>query len=356
MQRKEEILAKKAKLAELRRQRDLREKEFTAGRQSLGSASPDVPRPSPARSPARLENKAEVDSLVASLIGDESTPRTPPSYRHDRSRPSSYVPGRRDAGTPEKTGTSPQVRVAETVKQTLSLAPLRTVYEVRSEPPKKEVIMYSKGSQTSPIRKVRSRSGSVDSSSHRSVSDERTPRRRSSRRLKEEEIREQLRKEIEEEVRKTQEHYEGSALADVNAGQHKFPARALTQDEKEAVIAAPDFMDFVERSSKVIERALDEEYDLLADYRLRNSTGVEDEDEELGATGRKGRRVREVLQFYDDRWSRRRIISDIGFSPKVLQLQPIALSITDPSYSFLNSSCPRIPRIHQRLMTHRGSF
>lgn len=39
--RKDEILAKKAKLAELKRQRELRQKEFTANRQniSIGDAS-----------------------------------------------------------------------------------------------------------------------------------------------------------------------------------------------------------------------------------------------------------------------------------------------------------------------------
>lgn len=35
--RKDEILAKKAKLAELKRQRELRQKEFSNNRQSLGS-------------------------------------------------------------------------------------------------------------------------------------------------------------------------------------------------------------------------------------------------------------------------------------------------------------------------------
>ena len=35
-QRKDEILAKKAKLAELKRQRELRQKEFSQNRQSIG--------------------------------------------------------------------------------------------------------------------------------------------------------------------------------------------------------------------------------------------------------------------------------------------------------------------------------
>ena len=37
--RKDEILAKKAKLAELKRQRELRQKEFSNNRQSLGDVS-----------------------------------------------------------------------------------------------------------------------------------------------------------------------------------------------------------------------------------------------------------------------------------------------------------------------------
>lgn len=37
--RKEEILAKKAKLAELKRQRELRQREFSTHRQSVGDSS-----------------------------------------------------------------------------------------------------------------------------------------------------------------------------------------------------------------------------------------------------------------------------------------------------------------------------
>lgn len=38
-QRKNEILAKKAKLAELKKQRELRQREFTSNRNSVGDAS-----------------------------------------------------------------------------------------------------------------------------------------------------------------------------------------------------------------------------------------------------------------------------------------------------------------------------
>jgi dynein intermediate chain, cytosolic len=68
----------------------------------------------------------------------------------------------------------------------------------------------------------------------------------------------------------------------------------------------------VERSSKVVERALDEDYDVLADYGLVTDNAG---DEEIS-----GRRIKEVLQFYDERWSKKRMISDLHFSPKVSQI------------------------------------
>ena len=82
--------------------------------------------------------------------------------------------------------------------------------------------------------------------------------------------------------------------------------------------ASEDFLEFVERSSKVIEKALDQDYDLLADYALDGAELESDEDEGYGSSrGKKGRRIRQIAQLYDDRWSRKRMISDLHFSPKV---------------------------------------
>lgn len=44
-QRRDEILAKKAKLAELKRQRELRTREISTGRQSISGSSSDVTTP-----------------------------------------------------------------------------------------------------------------------------------------------------------------------------------------------------------------------------------------------------------------------------------------------------------------------
>lgn len=314
MQRKDEILAKKAKLAELKRQRELRQKEFSASRQSFGAAA-ELAR----TSPSRADDKEDLDSLISRLVGDDKGPLTPrtPSSAH-RSRPSSFASASKTES--EASQSSPPTQTSSSATQTLSLAPLRTVYEIRSEPPRREILTYSKGVQTSTPPRSRSQSPSV--ASDESQPGERPPRRKLSRREKEREeaLRENIRKEIEAELKALKDP--STAADDLTSPKQNFPARTLTQEEREAVTSSNDFLDFVERSSKVIERALDEEYDVLADYRAGNLNGLDDDDDEVGGTGRKGRKVREIMQFYDERWSKGRIISDVGFSPKVRNLQP----------------------------------
>ncbi len=125
-------------------------------------------------------------------------------------------------------------------------------------------------------------------------------------------MRQNLRKEIEQELNALKDpRADGQGW---QAAQQNFPVRSLTDEELQAVTSSDDFLEFVERSSKVIERALDEEYDVLADYALGGLGGIDDDDE---GYGNKGRRIREVAQFWDERWSKKRAISDISFSPKV---------------------------------------
>ncbi len=226
------------------------------------------------------------------------------------------------ASPPAEASPAPQAPTTSTSTQTLSTAPLHTLYEYAPSPTP-EVLSYSKGIQTTePWSQQRQRSPDrfSDSEDGGSPSKSRTPRnsKRLSRRERErdEELRRNLRKEIEEELKVLGEPKTDDRLS--QAAQQKFPGRSLTNEELNAVTSSNDFLDFVERSSKVIERALDQEYDVLADYALGGLNGVDDDDEEYGGVrGRKGRQIREVAQFWDERWSKKRMISDIGFSPKV---------------------------------------
>lgn len=211
--------------------------------------------------------------------------------------------------------------------QTLSTVPLATVFEFPPSPVK-EVFSYSKGVQTTAewsTQTSRPRAESESDLEDREVQATSTPNKRFSRRERdrEEELRQNIRQEIEEELRAVQDATAGGPVSSSQSTVvSNFPARALTTEELNAVTSSDDFMDFVEKSTKVIERALDEEYDILADYTLNGTNGVEDDDDEYGtARGSKGRRrVKEVGQFYDERWSKKRMISAIDFSPKFPEL------------------------------------
>jgi dynein intermediate chain, cytosolic len=202
--------------------------------------------------------------------------------------------------------------------QTLSAGTTSTPFEVAPEPSRtqKEYITYSKAVQTEPY--VDASTGPRDQSE-----DESTPRarKRLSRREQErdEEIRTNLRKEIEEELRATQNGASTEKPAPV--AQQRFPLRTLTSDELNAVTKSTDFASFVERSTKVIERALDEEYDLLADYTLADRLHDSDEDSTpYSRTSKKSHSLRQTLQLYSERHSRKRMISDIQFSPHFPEL------------------------------------
>jgi dynein intermediate chain len=209
--------------------------------------------------------------------------------------------------------------------QTLSIGPLATVYEfdgqVTDEVKKdKEVITYSKGVQASiEWSPVKSRDAGAGSDSERDASPTRSPKsKRLSRRQKErdEEIRTQLRREIEEELKVAQQAAQDGTI--LSTSDENFPFKTLSNEELTAVENSDEFIGFVERSTKVLERALDQQldYDILADYAL-GGVDVDDEDEGYGSSGgKKGRRIKEIAQFWDERWSKKRMISDLDFSTK----------------------------------------
>lgn len=212
--------------------------------------------------------------------------------------------------------------------QILSTAPLSTVYECPPSPVK-EVFSYSKGVQTTEewaTQTSRPRAFSESEDDDGDALPTSSPNKRLSRRERdrEEELRQNLRKEIEEELKAVRDLSIDGPLppgAQPTATAN-FPARVLTADEYQAVTSSEDFREFVERSTTVIERALDQEYDILANYTLSGANGVEDDDDEYSnARGSKSRRrVKEVAQFYDERWSKKRMISAINWSPKFPEL------------------------------------
>lgn len=284
--------------------------------------------------PSRSKDPHELEKILDELIPERPSsagPKATGAYSQSprTSRPSSILgigrtgpePVNHSSGSPSR---APQVQTASVATQTLSTTPVTTSSEYSPAPlPTKEIPSYSKAIQTSeqwsPRQKNKSSGAFSDTDSDNSRSSARTPRalKRLSRREREreEELRQKLRQEIEEELKAIKDPVQEVATA---TAQHNFPVRALTNEELNAVTSSNEFLDFVERSSKVIERALDQEYDVLADYALNGLEGVEDDEEEgYGSSrGKKGRRIREVTQFYDERWNKKRMISDLSFSPK----------------------------------------
>ena len=234
-----------------------------------------------------------------------------------RSRPGSGLgAGSRIESTEggHETQETPKAPPTDVATQTLSLAPLSINYEftpVVVDPPSQPTHFFnSPEPQLSPRRKQRTTSHSESESDQSPSRKVKRPSRR--QREREEELRQNLRR---EELRAVREPTPAVHKTDTQA---KYPIRSLTNEELNAVTASKDFLDFVDRSSKVIEKALDQDYDVLADYALDGEGLNEEEDEGYASSkGRKGRRIKEVAQFYDERWSKKRMISDLGFSPKV---------------------------------------
>ena len=85
----------------------------------------------------------------------------------------------------------------------------------------------------------------------------------------------------------------------------------MTEEERAIIITAPEFADFVESSTKIIQRALNDNYDYIRDYTLGAESGVDDSE---------GKRVKKVCAFFDERYGKNRSITDVDWSPKVRAL------------------------------------
>lgn len=216
------------------------------------------------------------------------------------------------------------VQSAPTQLANLITVPLTTVYECPPSPVK-EVYSYSKGVQTSeewtsPTRpRTRSHGSEHDEFGNNLISPSKKLSRRE--RDREEELRQKIRDEVEEELRATRERLAQGGDKEEQAASTNYPARDLTAEELDAVTGSDEFVDFLDQSTKVIERAIDQEtYDILTDYALHGKD-LDDDDDETGNTGGRGQyRIKQVAQFYDDRWSKKRMISGIDFSPKFSEL------------------------------------
>ncbi|XP_077993795.1 cytoplasmic dynein 1 intermediate chain 2-like [Glandiceps talaboti] len=89
--------------------------------------------------------------------------------------------------------------------------------------------------------------------------------------------------------------------------------RELTEEEKKQIITSEDFVKFFDRSSRIMERALFEEIDIFTDY-----TGGDDADKESEMEA--GAKLALNRQFFDERWSKHRVITSMDWCPQYPEL------------------------------------
>lgn len=74
----------------------------------------------------------------------------------------------------------------------------------------------------------------------------------------------QLEREIEQEIRGSFKFHERGGNYTDSMG----PNLELSEEERASILAAPEFLDFVEQSSKIVQRALNDGYDYIRDYTV----------------------------------------------------------------------------------------
>ncbi|XP_014851435.1 PREDICTED: cytoplasmic dynein 1 intermediate chain 1-like, partial [Poecilia mexicana] len=93
-----------------------------------------------------------------------------------------------------------------------------------------------------------------------------------------------------------------------------FPVlRELTEEERQQILHSSEFQSFFDCSIRVMERALAEDSDILFDYSGRD---LEDKEGDLGS----GSSLSFCRLFYDEHWSKHRVITCLDWSPQYPEL------------------------------------
>ncbi|GAA5895472.1 dynein intermediate chain [Sporobolomyces salmoneus] len=333
--RRAEIAEKRARLAALKQARQDREQSARQQLQLSSSASstPQIGTTTDgedSRPNSRIGgggNKAdEIESLLRGVgVRSSSGPRTSQGVGTDIT-PERSTMGEEDRSEPGQSQTE-VVEVSQPVPPTpneeASIPPLPPVepapvpsapVELPPPPPPPKVV-YDKSIQTTPDLFPHSHTTSTSSSAQtrglendegddttsggagRETSDE--LRARIISELEQERL--QLDREIAEEKRLAQLAYDETLK------------KGLSRPELETIFASPGFSEFLEDSTKVVQRALSESYDYLRDYTIVDDEGRED------AEGKK-QRVRLLGSWRDEGWGKGRSVTAVDWSPKFPEL------------------------------------
>lgn len=277
--RKEELEKKRQKLAELRRAREERKQVFTTATQKQEEKSVERSR------------KEQIEDLVKSLLKDKATgdhPGTPTSSKSDDVEPEKGITSHQHharLSSISSIGYSPGTSVPQSPS---ILAPSRYIPDFSSfeavilDIAPKELILYSKEVQT------------TEKSFGPPPPNEDEIRAKI---LKEQEEKEKARQAVLEEER--------SRLEDEKKKMQLL--RDISEDDRKKIISSNEFVEFIDHSTKIVERVLNENYDYMKDYSIIKDNENDD---------RSGSRVKYVNSFFDDRWTKNRSVTDVNWSRK----------------------------------------
>jgi dynein intermediate chain, cytosolic len=273
-------------------------------------------------SPIRADKQRDIEAILASIPGLEAS-----SPRFKGSRPGSVVSSRPLSGQRLSSGSgeqasdvvsptsNPSAAYASSSTQTVLDSSTGTITDtplyIEPRPQKAPTICYEKATQTDEsLEPPRDISISTEPWTNDADGLGNEAKEKELEKLKDEWL-----KEKEEELR-SKLGTKDLENSDTQSGAERIPIRTLDGEELNALVTSDDFKDFLDKSSKIADRALDEPYDILVDYA--QGSGNLDEDDDYGKDRRRrGRRVKQISQFWDEKWSRKRMVTDIGFSPRV---------------------------------------
>ncbi|KAL1405096.1 hypothetical protein Q8F55_008719 [Vanrija albida] len=332
--RRKEMEDKRAKLAELRRAREERQKLLQqAVDRGSGASSSEQQQQQPLTS--RKDVNEFVDSLLStgrpnspytpggpsrvSSLGASAAPSAHPAASGRSTPPSASVPGTPGRPTSrlsdgslgnERRGQA-SVSIGQGLEEAFSpIAPPAVVkveyvdtytemYDLPSKVIKPET--YSKAVQTAMVTQS-------TSTADLSESAETNRRRRDggSGHETEDEMRTRIIAEIDEERRQIEKE-----LKELKEKTDNLQLQHLPDDQRRTIFSSPDFANFIEGSARIVQRALSDGYDYIKDYTI-GVDGSYDESE--------GQKVKLLCAFSDERWTANRSVTGLDWSPKFPEL------------------------------------
>ncbi|CAG0898624.1 unnamed protein product [Darwinula stevensoni] len=101
---------------------------------------------------------------------------------------------------------------------------------------------------------------------------------------------------------------------DTSKNQEAKPQRQeLSEEEKQTLMMTEEFLGFFDRATRRIERALNEDSDILVDYSA-------DLDADANGEEKSGQRLVLNRWFEDERWSRNRVVTSVDWCPQYPEL------------------------------------